>query len=141
MDIYTAVESVIYNTLSQNQNIISLVGSNPNNSIIQYQIYNSQAPVKAPYPLIVFSLAAGENINDTHSDAYRLVYRITAWGYNKSEARLLSSYISDSLNRKQIQVNEKKITQILERQLFSNLANVEGNQVYGNGSTFEFFVT
>lgn len=140
MDVFTAVETAIYSRLSQNQNIVNLIGTNPNNPITQYQIYNGQAPIKAPYPLIVFNLAAGDNQNDTHATAFHLIYRFTSWCYDKSQARLLSGYIRDSLDKQQIQVGDKLMYQIVERQLFSNLANVEGNQVHGYGSTYEFLV-
>lgn len=135
-----AAETMIYKTLSVNQNIIGLVGTNPTNPTTMYQIYNSQAPIKAPYPLIVFNFVTGMNENDAKNTAYRFIYRFTAWSYNKLQSRELLGYIADSLDRKQLLISDKYAYQILERQLFTNLANVEGNQVYGHGATYEFLL-
>lgn len=140
MDTQTAIETMIYKSLSQNQNIIGLVGSNPTNPTTQYQIYNGQAPIKAPYPLVVFNETSGEDINDTPSDAYCFTYRITTWAYDKPVARALIGYVRDTMNRKQMRVDNIFAYQILTRARFTNLANVEGNQVYGYGINIEFLL-
>ena len=140
MDVQTAVETAIYNSLSQNQNIIALVGRNPTNATVQYQIYNTQAPIESPYPLIVFYELDGNYNTKAPSRAYDFMYRIVCWAYNKSESRKLLGYVYDTLDRKQFSVAEYQLYQVLGKKPTSTLTNVEGNQVYGAVGVYEILV-
>jgi hypothetical protein len=104
----------------------------------QYQIYNEQAPIKAPYPFIVFYPIYGLNMHDTQSVSYNFHYRIICWSYNIDTSRKLLGYVTDILHNKQLNAGDKLAYHIIEREFIHLIANVEGNQVYGRGANFEF---
>lgn len=139
-DIYTYVETGIFNALSQNYDIASRVGyHNLDKNVIN--IYNRQAKQGASFPFVLFYFVAGSNQNNTHRKSHSLLYRIQANALDAPTARELYGYINASLDRKELYLgNNVYAYQVMERQYYNELQNIEGNQYYLVGAVYEFLV-